>query len=328
MDGAIAQNFRDLAQIAQTTVGAAADEHHVHRLSGERLTAGKLHVVQRAPGVGVVRDRQSGVDGGDLARMRAPSDGRRDRAGVECHHAVEACAVVAAQCTPVGDRFFESLSLRRARRLREVFERGVVRRDQSGARTGFDRHVAHGHALFHRQRADRAAAIFDDVPGAAVDADRADHVQDQILRGDADAERAFDFDRQGVRFALQQTLRRQHVADFAGADAERQRAERAVRRGVAVAADDGHARLGQPELGADHMHDAAVRAAEIEQLHAEARAVFAQRAHLLFAVGSEVIELSFGIRRRGRRGVIERAFGAFGATHRQAARIQFGERLR
>ena len=52
-------------------------------------------------------------------------------------------------------------------------------------------------------------------------------------------------DAESLRGALQQALRGQHVFHFAGADAERQRAERSVRRGVAVAADHGHAGLRQ-----------------------------------------------------------------------------------
>ena len=58
---------------------------------------------------------------------------------------------------------------------------------------------------------------------------------------------------------LDQRLRGQHVLDLRGADAEGQRAEGAVRRGVAVAAHDGHARQGQALLGADHVDDAAAR---------------------------------------------------------------------
>src|SRR5256886_3838989 len=46
-----------------------------------------------------------------------------------------------------------------------------------------------------------------------------------------------------ARLALQQALRREHVADLGGADAEGQRPEGAVRAGVAVAAHDGLARL-------------------------------------------------------------------------------------
>ena len=54
---------------------------------------------------------------------------------------------------------------------------------------------------------------------------------------------AVDGDRHRARSHLRQRLRREHVLDLARADAERERAERAVRRGVAVAAHDRHARL-------------------------------------------------------------------------------------
>ena len=60
----------------------------------------------------------------------------------------------------------------------------------------------------------------------------------------------------GLRRALQQALRGQHVLHFAGADAERQRAERAVRGGVAVAADHRHAGLREALLRSDDVHDA------------------------------------------------------------------------
>ena len=60
----------------------------------------------------------------------------------------------------------------------------VVGRDHARARAGLDRHVADRHALFHRQRADRAAAVLDHVTGAAADADRADDLQDHVLGGD------------------------------------------------------------------------------------------------------------------------------------------------
>ena len=75
---------------------------------------------------------------------------------------------------------------------------------------------------------------------------------------------------------LQQALRRQHVRHLAGADAERQRAERAVGAGVAVAADDRHARLGQPQLRPDDVHDALPLVAQRVQLDAELGAVLLQ----------------------------------------------------
>ena len=65
-----------------------------------------------------------------------------------------------------------------------------------------------------------------------------------------------DVDRKGLGLGLQQALRGQHMLHFAGADAKRQRAERAVRGRVAVAADDGHARLRQTQFRADDVDDA------------------------------------------------------------------------
>ena len=60
---------------------------------------------------------------------------------------------------------------------------------------------------------------------------------------------------------LGQRLGGQDVLDLARPDAEGERTERAVGGGVAVAADDRHARLGPALLGADDVDDALVRVA-------------------------------------------------------------------
>ena len=61
-----------------------------------------------------------------------------------------------------------------------------------GARAAFDRHVADRHPPFHRKRADRVAGIFDDIAGAAGRADLVDDGEDDVLRADADRQRAAD----------------------------------------------------------------------------------------------------------------------------------------
>ncbi len=63
------------------------------------------------------------------------------------------------------------------------------------------------------------------------------------------------------------------------------RAECAVRAGVAVAADDRHARLGQSEFWADDVHDALVCGVDVEERNAELLAVFLQRFDLLSGNG-------------------------------------------
>ena len=64
----------------------------------------------------------------------------------------------------------------------QVFDRVLVDGDHAGARAGLDRHVAHRHAAFHRQRADRLAGEFDRMSGAAGGADPADDRQHDVLR--------------------------------------------------------------------------------------------------------------------------------------------------
>ena len=98
---------------------------------------------------------------------------------------------------------------------------------------------------------------------------------------------AVDGDGHRARLRLRQRLRGEHVLDLAGADAERQRAERAVRGRVAVAAHDRHPRLREPELGPDHVHDALSRRAHGVEADAELGAVRRQHLHLLPAeIGS------------------------------------------
>ena len=106
---------------------------------------------------------------------------------------------------------------------------------------------------------DDFARVLDAVADAAARGDLADEVQDQVLGRDAGAELAVDAQLERLGLRLQQRLRGQHVLDFARADAERQRAERAVRRGVAVAADDRHAGLRVALLRADDVDDALPR---------------------------------------------------------------------
>ena len=98
-----------------------------------------------------------------------------------------------------------------------------------------------------------------DVAGGAIGADVADDVENDVFRRDAVGSSPSTLMRKVFGLGLRQRLRGQHVLDLGGADAEGQRAERAMRGGVRVAADDGHAGLGDAELRADHVHDPLVR---------------------------------------------------------------------
>ena len=194
----------------------------------------------------------------------------------------------------------------------EVFEGGLVGGDHAGAGTGFDRHVADGHAAFHGEGADGGAGVLDDMAGGPVGADAADDVEDDVLGGDAEGELAFDVDAEGLWLVLREGLGGEDVLDFAGADAEGESSEGAVGGGVGVAADDGHAGLGEAELGADDVDDALVGVLDVEELDAEVAAVAAEGLDLFR--GDLVGDVEAVIDAGGRHVVVDRGDGAIGPT--------------
>ena len=94
---------------------------------------------------------------------------------------------------------------------------------------------------------------------------------------------------------------------FAGADAERQRAERPMRGGVRISADDDHTGQRQPLLRADDVDDALPDVAHVEDLDAGRAAVVLERCDLfggdrvfnrLAAVGGRDVVVGHGDGRR------------------------------
>ena len=208
----------------------------------------------------------------------------------------------------------------------QVLERRVVRGDHSRPGPRLDRHVADRHALVHGERPHRRAAILDGVAGGARGADAGDEAEDQVLGGDARGQAAVHLDREGLRLALQQALGGQDVADLAGADPEGQCPERAVGRGVAVAADDGEAGLGQAQLGPDHVDDALAVAAHGEEPDPEVAAVPLEGSDLLRGRALGGSAATSGAEPGGDR-VVHGGDGAIGPAHPEATLAQQGEGL-
>jgi hypothetical protein len=198
----------------------------------------------------------------------------------------------------------------------QVLESGVVGRHHASARAGLDRHVAHGEALLDAHRAHCAAGVLDDVANRAGGADLGDDREDHVLGGHARGARALDADAQGLRRRLPQRLRGEHMLVLGLAHAERERAERAVRGGMAVAAHQDHAGLADAELRADDVDDALALVAE--QHVRDAVLLHAGRVGLDHAP-------DLGRRRVGRIAadgghvVVGRAEGALRAAHLEAA---------
>src|SRR5262245_11811598 len=223
------------AQILDATVGAGADEYPIDRDVGDLLAALEPHIGERRLGgaaLVLVGDlgghRHAASDRDDLLGTRAPRDQRRQLRGIEPDLAIEVGAVVGAQRLPVAPRLVPQLALGRLGTVLQERIGLLVGRDETCLGAGLDRHVAHRHAAFHRQRADRLPCIFQRVTGAAGGADLADDGENDVLGGDALRQLAVDHRAHVLRLGLDQRLRRQHVLDLGGADAVGERAERAV----------------------------------------------------------------------------------------------------
>src|SRR5207249_10768224 len=144
---------------------------------------------------------------------------------------------------------------RRERTAGEILGGRFARREETGARTRLDRHVANRHSLLHAQRANSRAGVLENLTGGAADADLRDDGENDVLCRNTDRKHSVDAKLHVARLALEQCLGSENVTHLRRADSERQRAERAVRAGVAVTADDGHAGLSEALLRPDDVHD-------------------------------------------------------------------------
>src|SRR5690348_1197331 len=126
------------------------------------------------------------------------------------------------------------------------------------------------------------------------------------------------------RFVLRQALRREHVFHFAGADSECERAKRAMRRSVAVTANNRLPRLRNAQFGANHVDDALIPALHVEKVDSKFLAVLRQQLKLLcgICVGNRQLAIlrRYGMVHHGKRQI--------GPTHAPFGGLQTGKCLR
>ena len=120
---------------------------------------------------------------------------------------------------------------------------------------------------------DALAGVLDGVSRRARDAYLADDAQNHVFGGYAEGQRALNANLHSLGLELAQRLGSQHVFDLRSADADGERPKRAVRRSMAVAADDDLTRLRQALLGPYDVDDALIRAESVVQRNAEVVAV-------------------------------------------------------
>src|SRR5262249_40330949 len=92
-------------------------------------------------------------------------------------------------------------------------------------------------------------------------------IEDHILGVDTGSKRSVDTNSPHLELIHRQSLSRQNVAHLAGTDAEGERAKRAVRARVAIAAGECHSGLGQTQLRSDDVNNALVGVVQTEKFN-------------------------------------------------------------
>src|SRR4051812_15997356 len=106
---------------------------------------------------GRIRDRIA--DSHSHAWISSIGDHRLDRVGIDRDLAIVARAFIRWELFPASDSGVPIGAFWGICAPIDVLESGVVGSDQARAGAALDRHIADGHALFHRERADGGPAV-------------------------------------------------------------------------------------------------------------------------------------------------------------------------
>src|SRR4029079_1628020 len=140
----------------------------------------------------------------------------------------------------------------------------------------------------------------------------------------ADRKTTVDIDGHRLEWPQWKRLGGEHMLDLRCADAHRQRAERAMRRGMAVTTHHRHAGLSQSQLWPDDVHDALFDVTHRMQSNAELFAIASQRLDLSTRdrVGNRLVDVD------GRHVVVLSGDGEIGPADRTAVEPETVEGLR
>ena len=146
---------------------------------------------------------------------------------------------------------------------------------------------------------------------AAGRADFPDNGQDNVLGGDVGRQFAVHPHQHVLGLLLNQRLGGQHMLDLGSADAVGQGAEGTMGRGMAVAADNGHAGQGEALFGADNVNNALTLVEGVEIFDAELAGILGQSSDLDRAFGVRIGQRTVG----GGHIVVNHGQGALGMAH-------------
>src|SRR5438046_2635042 len=237
----------------------------------------------RSLGLGLrIGGRDALADAHGHLGVDAPRDDGLDGHAVDLLDVVERGAGLGRDRLPPRRRPVEGLTGGRVRLAAQVVDRRLIGIDVAAPRAALDGHVADGEPLLHRHALDHGPRVLVRVADAALDAEAIDDREDHVLGVDAPGQRALDAHLAQLRLGHGEALRGENVAHLGRPDAERDGADGAVCRRMAVAARDGHAGLREAQLRPDDVDHALLARRRVEWLQIEVLHVAVHvRGHLL-----------------------------------------------
>ena len=122
------------------------------------------------------------------------------------------------------------------------FQRLVIGRDQCASGSSLNRQITERHAAFNSEGIDSQTAVFNHFAQRTARGNAPQYGQREVLGLRAGGQLAGNRDPHGAGHPVDKRLSREKMLYFRRSDAEPQSAERSVGGGVAVAANDHHAR--------------------------------------------------------------------------------------
>ena len=319
----------EYAKIFDPAVGATAQKHVIDAFPLQLFAGNKTHIFERlceryfSRLIDLLHLRDGTVDRHAHAGIGSVGDHRADVRHVERDLFVEYRVGIGFQRLPISHRLFPLLALGSELTPFQIGEGSFVRSDQPSPGAHLDAQVAECHPLLHGEVADGLAGVFHKVAGRTTRGELRNHIERHIFRSHVFAQFALEIHTHRLRARLQDTLRGQHHLHLARADAESNGAESSVRRGVAVAADDRHARLGVAVFGSYHVHDAVLRIIQSVIGEPEFLCVLGKR----FDLKTGYLIANGLVLSHGRDVVVGRQGRLFGTEYFQSARTKSGKSL-
>ena len=140
----------------------------------------------------------------------------------------------------------------------QIVESDLIRSHHARPCPCLDRHIANGHASFHRQRPNGTASILKHVALATTCRNLRDNGQDDVLGGDPRSQGSLNVDCHGLEWLQRKCLGGKYVLNLAGSNTHRERPKSSVGRSMRIPTNHRDTRHGQSKLWTNHVNNALV----------------------------------------------------------------------